>query len=247
MDVGIELKLQSECFAAACAEVLAHERSSAVQEERRRLADDLHDIVAAHLNVAGVFLAAAKQSLPPGEANEFIAAAETGIRDCWRDVRRCAAGLRPLELDDHGLAVILGNYARRLSAGGGISVTVVFFGTSTPLPQDTELALLRVAQEAATNAIRHGRATAISIQLEYEANRVRLEVTDNGAGFDVTHAPEGLGLLSMRARAKQVGAELAIHAEPAHGTQVIMIVPLDRSSQQQMSLRPKRPAGNDVF
>jgi signal transduction histidine kinase len=228
MDVAIEL--ESECLPATRAEVLlAHERSAAVQAERRRFADDLHDTVAAHLNVAKLFLAAAKQLLPPGDAREFIAAAEIGIRDCWRDVRRCAAGLRPLELDDGGLAAILRNYARRLSAGGGLSVTFRNSGTQTPLPQDTELALLRVAQEAVTNAIRHGRAKAITLQLAYKANQVRLEVTDNGAGFDLTQAPKGLGLLSMRARAKQAGAQLAIHAEPAHGTQVIMIVPFDRS------------------
>lgn len=208
-------------------DLLIRECDAAVARERRRFGDDLHDVVASNLHAAGLFIAAARQTLPPGEAGEFLDAAESTLRACWADARRCAAGLRPLALDRRGVVGALAEFVRRVSgASGGVAVTFSQCGAARRFDEAAELALLRVAQEAVTNALRHATPTAVAVELAYDADAVRLEVIDNGHGFDPATQPAGLGLSAMRDRADEVGADLYVHTEPPVGTQVIMTIPL---------------------
>ena len=172
-----------------------------------------------------------------GEAAlEFLRAAKAEIRVCWEDARRSAAGLRPLELERRGLAGALAGFARRLSRTADVTVSFVTRGTPSPLPEAAELAVLRVGQESVTNALRHSGAKIVSMELSYDADAVRLEVVDNGSGFDPQSIlPEG-GWQSMRDRANEVGAELSILAGPGAGTRVIMTVPLTVGGRAEIYL-----------
>ena len=189
---------------------LRAEREAAVAEERRRFAVELHDVVAGWLQAAVLHLTEARQSLHEDDARalELLKVIEQEVRGCWDDARRSAAALRPADLDRRGLAGALAEYVSRVSDASAVAIAFNTFGTPRPLPVDAEMTLLRVGQEAVTNA-------------------VRLEVTDNGHGFDPRDPGAGMGLRGMRERAVGVGAELIIHTEPDHGTQVIVTVPVD--------------------
>src|SRR5207237_1193605 len=152
------------------------------------------------------------------------------VRGCWDDARRSAAALRPADLERRGLAGALAEYVARVSDASAVAVAFNTCGTPRPLPSDAEMTLLRVGQEAVSNAIRHADAAAISVEVSYDADAVRLEVTDNGHGFDPRNPGMGMGLGGMRERAAEVGAELTIHTEPHHGTQVIVTVPIDAAA-----------------
>jgi signal transduction histidine kinase len=199
--------------------MLQNVRLDAVREERRRFANELHDVVANHLNAATLFLTAARQSLPPGEVRDLIDHAATGVRECWSDAHRCAQGLRPFGLMDRELTAVLSDYARHLSIASGINVTFASSGSPMPLSEDTKLAFLRVTQEAATNAIRHAHPTSVFIELHFTAGGVRLNVSDDGPGFNTAHGLDGIGLSAMHDRARQIGAKWVIRSDPSHGTE----------------------------
>lgn len=215
-----------ERFPTVWSEVVENERRAAIEEERRRFADELHDVVAGHLSAVTLFLAAARQALPVGDARDFVDAAEKGVRDCWGDARRCADGLRSLELDRRGIAGVLASYAQRLAAASNTTITFEVHGSKLPLSEQVELSLLRVTQEAVTNSLLHASPRTVAIELTYGADGVGLKVSDDGTGFDMLRGSTGNGLWSMRDRARQAGGELAILTEPGHGTQVIMTLPL---------------------
>jgi len=207
--------------------VLQDEREAAVSQERLRFANELHDTVASGLQTAILHLAEARQSLLPNQTSVMscMDAVEGDIRACWRDARRCAAAFRPVDLDRLGLAGALTEFARRVGSGSEVSVRFSTCGTPRHLPAAAELALFRAGQEAVTNALRHAHASAVSVELSYDADAVRLDITDNGRGFDVHDIAVGSGLLSIRDRAVESGAELSITSGPATGTQVIMALP----------------------
>ena len=112
-----------------------------------------------------------------------------------------------------------------MGAASDVSVRFNVCGTPRDFPAAAELALFRAGQEAVTNALRHAEAAAISVELCYESDAVRLEITDNGRGFDVHEIAPGSGMLSLRDRAAESGAELSITSRPTEGTQITMALP----------------------
>lgn len=203
-------------------EAVRNVRQEAVREERRRFANELHDVVANHLNAATLFLASARQSLPSGEIRDLIDQATASVRECWSDARRSAKGLRPAGLAARELTAVLSEYARHLSIASGVNVTFASSGSPLPLSADAKFAFLRVTQEAAANAIRHARPSSVCIELQFAADGIRLTVSDDGPGFDTAHVPDGMGVSTMRDRARQIGAELVIRSDPSRGTQVAL-------------------------
>lgn len=228
-------------------DLIEAERESAVLQERRRFADELHDVVASSLQAAILHLIEARQSLPPGLAPALraIAAAEEHIRCCWADARRCAAALRPAALEEHGLTGALSDFVARLCDVSDTQITFSTSGSPRSLPEAAELALLRAGQEAVTNALRHASAQTISVELSYDADAVRLDVTDNGMGFDLSNTVPGSGLLAMRHRAEHLGAVLSILTEPSHGTEVIVTVP--HPNDQSESAEPRSRDAAELF
>jgi signal transduction histidine kinase len=207
------------------ARLAAQSRQLAAAEERARLARDLHDetiqsLVAMRrqLDLLGLDLDDRKQSV---ERLERIQALLASTID---GVRRLSKNLRPAALEDLGLAAALRSHAATWH-GLGLDVEVDIKGQPTRLSRTIEYAVYRVAQEALSNAARHAQANQASLELTFSED-LTLCVVDRGTGFLTSTTSPGHGLLGMRDRAAEIGADLTIDSQPGRGTRVRLWVPL---------------------
>ena len=137
-----------------------------------------------------------------------------------------ARQLRPTALDDLGLKAALAGPVRELGRQGKIKTTLESHGDFSALPQEVQLVVYRVAQEALSNAARHSGAENVEVRLARDGDRVELVVTDDGSGFTFDQAARGLGIAGMRERALLVGGEVDVESRPGVGTRVRLRVPL---------------------
>ncbi|MEI5672454.1 MULTISPECIES: HAMP domain-containing sensor histidine kinase [unclassified Nocardioides] len=199
---------------------------AAEEEERHRIARELHDEVGQQLTVVLLGLKQV-QRRAPAELVEELELVRESARAGLDDVRRVARELRPGVLDDLGLHSALAALATGFSAHGGATVRRSIAPGLPALPPATELVVYRVAQEALTNAARHARATRVELTLQRLGDRVVLGVADDGRGLVADAA--GAGLRGMRERARSVGGTLEIDSAPGQGTRVRLSVPVDPS------------------
>lgn len=194
------------------------------EEERRRLRRDLHDGLGPALAGLTLEVDALRNRLDgqaPPEADAGLLALRSGIRATVVDVRRIVEGLRPPALDDLGLVDALGQLASRLA--GDLDVTVE--GEDVPgLSAATEVAAYRIVQEALTNVVRHADATRAVVRLCPQPGGLVVEVCDDGTGR-VEPRPDGVGLVSMRERAEEIGGSFAIEELEGSGTTVRAVLP----------------------
>jgi signal transduction histidine kinase len=204
----------------------------AVLGERSRLAREIHDSLAQGLTSISLQLECARDEVgrQPARAAEHVELARGMVRDSLREARRSVWNLRPLALGEADLAGALRRIAAELTGQSTIACTHEIDGTPRPLPPDHEGALLRIGQEALTNAIRHAHPKRVAVQLRYTPECVTLCVRDDGRGFDVgamaTRAGSGFGLLGMRERAAVLAGSLAIDSKPGEGTEVSVTLPV---------------------
>jgi signal transduction histidine kinase len=200
------------------------------EEERRRLARELHDDTLQALIALNQRLQAA--ALTPTEPATATLLAELQVLagQTIADLRRFTRALRPIYLDDLGLVAALEALAREMSPTGGVSIAFRQAGAEFRLPPQVELALYRLAQEALNNVAHHAQASQAMLTLAYDLQRVTLTVSDNGQGFAVPDNPAEFaanghfGLLGMQERAELIGAQLRIVSRPDQGTQVTITV-----------------------
>ena len=207
--------------------------ASAREDERRRLARDLHDGPAQTMAAAlfGVDLAVSALDRAPATAREELLTARGLLRDALDDVRALMAGLRPRLLEERGLNVALNALAAMPSLWGTeVSVETQGIGAEDRLPADIELALFRIAQEAVSNARRHGAASRVRVSLAISRGVAELLVVDDGRGFPCEPGSlwsnNGEGLPGMRERAELLGGTLRVESEPGAGTRVAVTLPL---------------------
>lgn len=207
--------------------------ASAREDERRRLARDLHDGPAQTLAAAlfGVDLALSAHDRAPATARDELLAARTLVRDALDDVRALMAGLRPHLLEQRGLVVALNALAAMPPLWGTeVSVEARGIGAEERLPAEVELALLRIAQEAVSNARRHGAASRVRVSLAVSRGVTELLVVDDGRGFlcepEFLWSSRGEGLPGMRERAEQLGGTLRVESAPGAGTRIAVTLPL---------------------
>jgi signal transduction histidine kinase len=204
-------------------------RELTIVEERTRIARELHDAVAQKLFSLRLSAeAAATLARRDSErAAEQVARVAALSGEVLGELRSVIDALRPAELVDDGLAATLAKHVDVLDRVHPATVTLE--ATSLPrLPADVEDAALRIAQEAMHNALRHGDPAAVTVRVDASAQRLLLEVIDDGSGFDVEEARRGsrrLGLASMRDRAAGVGGVLTVRSAPGAGTLVRLEVP----------------------
>jgi signal transduction histidine kinase len=208
---------------------------ASVEAERSRLAREIHDTLAQ--GFAGIItqLQAAEQAHDPRARRRHTEAALTLARDGLAEARRSVQALRPLALDAAQLPEAVANVARSWSVRTGIPIDLTTDGQERVLPTDAEVALLRTAQEALANVERHSGAHRVALVLRYEPHAARLEVRDDGRGFDpavaaataTQHALEtnGFGLVAMRERIESLSGDLVVESSPGHGTAVRAAVP----------------------
>ena len=200
----------------------------ATEEERQRIARELHDDTAQRL--ATLILRIRRLALEPdAEArSELLEQIRTEIVDAADGVKRMARGLRPPEIEELGLALAITAHVRSLREGASFPVETELGSVDPHLNVTAKLALYRIVQEALSNSRRHANATKVVVRLFREGATVVVEVADDGRGFLSSRAVEsggGLGLVGMRERASMIGGSLTIDSVPGRGTTVRVAVP----------------------
>jgi signal transduction histidine kinase len=204
---------------------------SAQEEERRRIARELHDQTTQQLTALAMQLDGISASHP--DAAPALERAHGIARAAIDDLHRVIYDLRPSMLDDLGLLPAIHSYAQTHLEPRGIQVHCELPDSLPEISRDATTALYRVAQEALTNVMRHARADTVLIACTVAHDRIVLEVEDDGTGFEPATvgrprpSGEGLGLLGMRERLSLLGGRLEIESEPGQGTRVVAVLPLD--------------------
>jgi signal transduction histidine kinase len=207
----------------------------AQEEERGRIARELHDETAQFLTALSLHLATLKNLIPDEpRTREMFDDLQSQIRQMSRGIYRLVHDLRPAQLDDLGLVPALEFLAEEEYKLAGLQVELKIEGQRQRLDPLVETVLFRVAQEALTNVIRHAQCEQARLELEFEAQQVILKVRDKGVGIDMefAQAPErGWGLEGMRERVESVGGQLQITSPESGGTVVEVVVPVNRTNQ----------------
>lgn len=209
----------------------AHAQFVAVIAERNRIAREIHDTMAQGFAGISAQLEVLNDRLhdAPATLRRHLDLARELARSSLDEARRSVWNLRAQALEESGLGDALSRLGRQLTEGGKVTFELRVDGTPRALPAEVENNLLRIGQEAITNAARHAGATRIDLELAFLADDVRLVVRDNGKGFDPTRVRPsvqgGFGLAGIRERAEAMHASLAVNPEPAGGTRLELCVP----------------------
>lgn len=199
----------------------------ATEDERRRIALELHDDTAQHLAAILIQLRLAERGADP-DTRQAIERARDDLMETSEGIRRIARGLRPPELDDAGLDPALRAHARTVREATGLDVSLEIEPLGD-LDRDAQLVLYRIVQEALGNASRHAAAERAWVRAGTEGGRVVVEVRDDGVGFDVEAQRQGgigMGLMGMLERAASVGGYVDIHSTHGVGTVVRAHLPV---------------------
>lgn len=208
---------------------LAAQVISAQDEERARVARELHDSTAQILTAAMLHLGAASRESTSAPLDARIATTRELVAEALEEVRLLSHTMYPRVLDDLGLPAALDWLARQTREREQFDVQVAAADFDPPLPAPMAAALYRIAQEALRNAARHADAKQVSVRLRRDGMTAVLEVADDGLGFDVESAEErrpGMGLFSMRERAALVNGRLSVSSALGRGTRIVAVVPL---------------------
>lgn len=210
---------------------LAEVEFAAMLAERNRLARELHDTIAQELNAVSMQMELAKNSAKSGTVEEVmphLAAAHSIVRGCLAETRESIWDMRSHILEKTDLLGALRSVAEQMSAGLGCTIRAQSSGPARRLAPMIENNLLRIGQEAVSNAVKHAQARTIELALHFESARVRLLVRDDGRGFDPAgpRAEGHFGLRGMKERVEQMNGELSIRGGEAGGTCVEVAVPV---------------------
>jgi two-component system sensor histidine kinase UhpB len=191
----------------------------AQEDERARVARDLHDEVNQSLTGLLLHLEAARRTAPPELVPE-LTETKTLAGRAMDELLSVARQLRPTALDDLGLSAALAAHVEELERRTGIETSFEADGSVSQLDGEAQLVLYRVAQEALSNVARHSGAEHARVRLREDGEAVELTVSDDGRGFSFDEAGGGLGIAGMRERALLVGGELEIESRADAGTTV---------------------------
>jgi len=200
---------------------------SAQEQERRRLARELHDETGQALTSILLGLRTVEEAGGEEEVRAAVAEVRELVRSTLQDVRRLAVELRPKALDDFGLVAALERLTESFTEQTGIAVGFESLLPTARLTPEIETALYRIVQESLTNIVKHAQAHNVSIVLGRKSDSVSVIVEDDGVGFDPDRPREdGLGLIGMRERVSLIGGRLTIESRPGAGTTFIAEVPV---------------------
>ena len=196
----------------------------AQEEERKRVARDLHDEVNQALTAILLRLEALTHVAPPRLKAE-LAETKGLANQAMEELLQLARQLRPAALDDHGFVPTIEEQLRRFKAQYGIETTLSIEGALDDLGSDQQLVLYRVTQEALNNIVRHAEAQQVTVDIARTDGSVQLSVADDGKGFIPGEDEAGLGLEGMAERARLVNGEFEVDAAPGRGTTLKLRVP----------------------
>jgi len=228
MPVSVSPDLGGQVRSEESLKLLTGRLISAQEEERKRIARELHDDLNQRIAVIAIELeqlASAYPSLRPG-----VKPIQAHIEAIGHDIHVLSHQLHPSKLEHLGLVPSIKSLCDETSASRGFDIEFFHHGVPTHLPKDVKLCMFRVAQEALQNAARHSGASKIDVELCWASGRLKLLVTDNGHGFVVTREKmmKGLGITSMEERLRLIDGELRIISKLSGGTAVEAMAPVSR-------------------
>lgn len=207
---------------------------AAQESERQRIARDLHDETGQALTAIGLGLRGleSRVSRDPQQAALTLQELQTLTADSLKELQHLMADLRPSHLDDLGLPAALRWYAAKIEERGALKVGVEISGSEQPIAEPAKIAMFRIVQEALNNVIRHAEARSVSISLQFADLGVRVNIRDDGRGFDLAQlrhtqasARPPLGLAGMQERAALLGGAVTVRSSPGEGTVIEAFVP----------------------
>lgn len=206
---------------------------NAQEQERKRIARELHDETSQVLTSLLISLAILEESVTTQEARDRIADTRKLAHQTLRAIRNLSIDLRPSALDDLGLLPALRWYVKEYQQKCAIEVEFSAPGFKDRLSPEMETALYRIVQEALTNTARHANAKKVVITMREDGGTVYTSIVDNGCGFDfdaLRRSPDqerGLGLAGMNERVLLLDGSLEVHSSPGHGTTIEVRIPLE--------------------
>jgi two-component system sensor histidine kinase DegS len=206
----------------------------AQEEERKRIARDIHD--GAAQSIANVVLRAEIAERMMAKQNTEAVLSEIGdlkgqARSTLEEIRKIIFNLRPMALDDLGLVPILRKFTQDFEEKEKIRATFETFGKETRLPSAMEVAIYRLVQEAFTNIVKHAEATFVTLDITYQSTMTKITITDNGKGFTIDTSPAKMsntsqyGLLGMRERVELLEGRFEIESNLNVGTTIKILIP----------------------
>lgn len=231
----VDSLLQTQAEMEELSEELARSQRSAGQlAERTRLSREIHDTIAQGLSSI-ILLARAGGRYEDARSRQLFDQIESAAAENLTEVRRIVGALAPAELEEDGLVAAISRLAANLGEETGIQTELIIDPELPAVSTTTDVALLRSVQSALANVRRHARADKVVISLGVADDTVRLDIVDDGVGFDPEALPlagagsdGGYGLRAMRARLRELGGGLAVESEVGHGTVVAVHVPVTR-------------------
>lgn len=202
------------------------------EDERRRIARELHDGLGQMLVAAKFNLEVLQEKLDEPESLKRLSDVKEVLNSVMKETRRIAYNLMPSVLEDFGLGPALNFLCEQVSKTSCLPIVFHTHNSLGRLPVSTEIGLYRIAQEALNNIVKHADARQVHVQVFLKHKRIRMTIEDDGKGFTVTpwsmrtFTQSGNGLFNMRERAESLGGTFAIHSRPGHGTEIIVETPI---------------------
>jgi PAS domain S-box-containing protein len=236
--IGCCIDIEERRAAEAAVVEVSGQLITAQEEERARIARELHDNLSQRMAMLEIGLQQLRTK--PSElshmAKKHLNDVEKIANEISSDIHHLSHRLHPSKLHNLGLVVALHGLCNEISEQSGVKIHFTYRAVPRALPSDISLCLYRISQEALNNVVRHSSAREATLELSRTNHTIGLCISDAGLGFSPEQVQEkaGLGLVSMRERLRLVGGQLSIVSEPFHGTQVCAQVPLtDRSVPEE--------------
>ena len=217
---------------------LTSQMMTAQEEERRRIARELHDDINQRLALLAIDMGNMEvmPAMMTEQARQTVQALAQRLATISDDVRRMAYQFHPSILDDLGLTAALSHMVKEWSASTGIKTVIVQEEIANPLPRAIASCLYRIAQESLANVRKHAKASRVELELTCDGQEITLSIHDSGVGFDleavqVQHL--GLGLVNMRERVRSVRGRFDIQSEPGRGTHITVQIPLPGAHHEE--------------
>jgi signal transduction histidine kinase len=208
----------------------------AQEEERSRIARELHDDISQRMAYLQIGLEQFKESVPglTTDNRQELRNLTEVASEVSSDLHSMSHQLHPARLDLQGLVAAIGSLCREMTNQYELRIKFAHHDIPGDIPKDVALCLFRIVQEGLRNVVKHGKTGEAQVELAGNGDGLELCISDAGAGFDLESVQNksGLGLISMHERLRLVGGRLAVESEPSHGTRVHVRVPLAKSADE---------------
>jgi PAS domain S-box-containing protein len=244
--IGMVADVTERKLAEEAVSGLSRRLIEAQEQERARIARELHDDLSQMMTLLQIGLTKFEQDMPglSSQARQQLHALVEVSKEVSSSIHDLSHQLHPSKLDVLGLAACIGGFCREFSQRHNLGVRFVHHDVRGEIPKDVSLCLYRIVEEALQNVVKHSGAEDAKVELSGDDNRIDLFVSDHGAGFtpESVKREAGLGLISMRERVRLVGGRLSVESEPSHGTRIHVRIPLAGTTGQEANKQSKYKA-----